>query len=632
MPKSITYYTRLAKEMIENDKTRDKYIAEFRKILALQWKAPDELRSFEWWRDFVNSAPSDGMDAAVRTFSTIMPTVRILPRFPTSVAKEVVEGAEDALMYHFRKANQRAQHPPLELMVDAILKYGGVGIQVRYLPFDFKGWKGDEALEKRLARYRRQGDFVYFVHEPDHVHARFSPYGMEKVLLTKVMSAADLIDELGGDEEYKKPIQEIKDKVCGDKVNNEKLETYYLTYFDYTDETDRIKWASMTGDKNLDLTGGQGNYVEIKRKPHGLSFIPWIYQESRKPMLKPIVDSRSWENQNIKESLQYALLVATAASARTVAYSYDGKGIPIDYSNPGGQATALIGEKLENMPPAMTDPNLEQQIRTGEARITQQLATRALQAAEEVAGSAPYATFNAIMQAAISSLASHQSAGNAALENVFYNQLEWVRFSEIPLTGYRLRNRKGYEEKMNMRAGAEVRLGQGDGFIDIDPNDVLITARLRPNNPTDRQQRLNEAILLHDKFPISWDDALETAGIDDLNVDIQAWLQERFTLAVTEGETTKITGAAQLMLKAKEMEMQMQAQLAQMQASQSMQAQAQPQQSQQPPQNELNSGSMTENTGGMNPAAGMGSPSMMAPGQLSQEAVTGQSQTGEAGV
>jgi len=36
MPKSITYYTRLAKEMIENDKTRDKYIAEFRKILALQ--------------------------------------------------------------------------------------------------------------------------------------------------------------------------------------------------------------------------------------------------------------------------------------------------------------------------------------------------------------------------------------------------------------------------------------------------------------------------------------------------------------------------------------------------------------------------------------------------------------------
>ena len=273
MLRELNYYISLAKEMIANDKDRDLMIYEFRKILALQWNAPAELKAFDWWRDFVNSAPADGMDAAVRTFSTVSPTLRIMPRLANHPSRQMADDAEDALMFHFLKANQRAERPPLEKIVDSILKLGAVGIQVQYLPYTFKNTLAlpdvpeNRSKLNKIARYRRQGDFVYTVHEADTVHARFSSYGMEGVLLAKVMTARELVNELGDAEDEKSAKNAIIKAVVGDAKTDELLDGYNLTFFDYTDDDNRVKWVSMTNSTIIDQTGGTGHAIEILGKP-----------------------------------------------------------------------------------------------------------------------------------------------------------------------------------------------------------------------------------------------------------------------------------------------------------------------------------------------------------------------------
>jgi hypothetical protein len=606
---NLDYYQAIAKEAIKNDKDRDVNIQQCRDIVALRYELPEALKRLDWMRTFKVSAPKDGISAAIRTFSTLLPSLNIHPNNASDMEHKRVEDIEDALVWHFRKVNHRGIISPLERIVQSAVEVGKVAFQVKYLPYELKGQTG-----ARAKALKRQGDFAYIVHAPESIHPRYSQEALESVVKSCVMTVAELERELGAENEV---IKQIIEDIREDKKNLQAdKETTTIAYYDYVDYEQRVKWAELTDE----LDGGGGDSYEIMREEHKLGFLPFIYRESREPLLQSVIDSNSWENQNILRSLQYALLVSTVAQARTVVKTSDGQPREVDYTDPAAQLVLRPNEDAAQFPPAQTDPNLERQVMQGEQNITQQMNTRALQAATDIASSAPFATFNAIMQTAIASLSDQTQMVEKALEDGFEQQLRWIDYSKIPLIGSRYKNRSGFEFDSRLASGAQIGIAGAaedlpDNIVQFDPDALEIDVKLRPDTPSDRQTRLIQAIQLVDKLHFSVDDALEAYGLDDMERNEESWQKEQMTNAVFQAKIQQIMANAQL-----QVQMAGQQQQAQMQQEQAMAQQNQMQQQAQ--------GGMFENQGSVPTSMGGAGAQEQAPG-ITREQIAGETQQGQ---
>jgi hypothetical protein len=599
----LEYYQYKVDEDITNDSDRDNYLEQFDDILNIDWDLPKNLQALPWMRAMKTSAAADGIDSAIRTFSTVLPTLHVHGNNSGAPERQRAKDIEDALMWHFIKANQRGIRRPLELLNDSVIKYGVGAMQVRYLPYDFKGKEGTN----RYKILRSQGDFAYIVHKPHDVHARISGYGLESVSVRRKMSIDAAVKEFGAENPGIKALLALYDG-----QDNPPLATTMVYFFDYTDYDVRAQWISESDSPIA------GDKYQIVLEEHGLPFLPFIYRESNKPMMKVLVDSGAVENQNVLKSLQYALLVATVAQARTTSYTYNAEGIPTDYTNPGGQNKAHVGEQVTQNPPAQTDPNLAAQVVDGDNTISRQLNTRAFQLASEMASSMPFATFNAVMQAAASSLSLQRQTSEAIWEDAFIHQLYWINFSDVPLVGQRPRNRTGYSINASLAQGAQVAIGNGTD-IQFDPTALTVSVKLRADTPTDEQARINKAVLLHTQLNFSIDDSLEAAGLDELERSNESYVMEKFAEAVVQSKQQEIISSAQIRVQ-QAAQMQMQAQQQQHQPAQTDQ-QSPDQQIQ-----DMNQGGSFDSAQGQayNPAQGGASPYQAAPG-MTREAINGKS-------
>jgi hypothetical protein len=629
---TLAYFQSFTREAIENDQEKIATLTKYKKIINSDWNLPDGM-DLPYMRPMKTNAPIDGVDAAVRTLATVLPVIHVHAQAPTELEQQRATDIEDALLYHFNKANRRGVHRPLETITDSMLKYGIVACQPRYLPFDLKGQSG-----ARIDALRRQGDFTYPIYDPICVHPQLSLYGLERVVVARVVKLSELISEYGKDNEI---IQKIIAKITpgNGKIKDAEIEETELSYYDLTDFDYRVQWASLSVGSDVDPEGGGKDSFEFQRKLHKLPFLPFVYKECNKPLLETVVNSGAWEDQNVLKSLQFSLIIATAAQARTTAYTFTGKnGIEVDYTSPGGQSVAQVGEKLETNPPSQTDPNLARLVAEGEQGITQQMQTRALQAATDIASSAPFATFNAILQQAISSLSIQQQAIESTLEEIFTQELHWINASGIPLTGARMKSHKGSDFNMKLAQNAPVTIGPKTD-VTFDPDSLDISVKLKPDSPTDEATRLNKAVTLKKELQFSTDDALEGAGMQSLDRSNQSYLDEQFSNALLQAKLQEILATSQL--KIKQLEMQMQMQMQQMgQQQQQMAQQQQPNasgvipqnQAQQTPQQanqDMNQGQAFNTAQGQayNTGQGGASPYSAAPG-MNREQINGQDQSG----
>ena len=234
--KKLSYYQNIVKEAINDDKSRNGYIQAYKKILTSEYELPPEIAALEWMRAFVTTTPVDGVDAAVRVFCVRMPSLNVHPNTIGAGERERTQKIEDALMWHFSKANQRGVQRPLEQILDSILKYGLVGAQVRYVPVDMK------QTGKRGRFLAQQGDFVYIVHDPETVHPRFSPSMLESVSLAKLMTLSDIEREIGADNPGVKELIANHSKKGRDQSI---LDTTYVSFYQYDDYDNHVQWLSL---------------------------------------------------------------------------------------------------------------------------------------------------------------------------------------------------------------------------------------------------------------------------------------------------------------------------------------------------------------------------------------------------
>jgi hypothetical protein len=631
--KNLKYFQSIMREDIEQYRDRNDNIQKMKEILACEWDAPAKLKALDWWADVVTSIPADGVNAAVRTFATNMPSIRVFP--PGVIPEELqrAEGIEDALIWSFRKANQRSIHRPIETSLEMVLRYGAVGGQVRYIPYFYKEelkkkrGESDEAYRKRTARIRamrQQGDFTYVFHDVDTLYPRYSPDLLESMSVAKIMTVADIVREIG------KENQGVKDLIDYVKSNDEtkqsELEDIECVYYDYTDYQYRVRWASIGSQVESDMVGGTA--YEFTREEHELDFLPWIYKECSTPLLQTVIDSKSYEHQNEMMSMYFAMMKAVVAHPNLIVQSPSGNGVQLDYTDPGGQVLADPTDKITEMHPRQMDQELPRQLQQGESRLGEQINTRALTALTDLASTTPFATINAMLQATVASLSDKRLAAEAFWEDAFTMQLRWINYSQIPLQGQRIKARKGAEGNPMLAKGSTVTLGgDAQNALIFDPDALTIKVKLREDTPTDRQTRLNSAFMLHKEGKFSMETCLEEFGLDDIEMDENAWVEEQMTMAVVQAKVTSIMQESDMVTREKikaEVIKELQAQQQAAQKAQQQQQQgggAPPQEmTQQNQQNQMAMGSQNAMAQGQQG----GSASAQVAPQMTREQVTGQ--------
>jgi hypothetical protein len=625
---TLEYFAQIVKGAIAKDGARDANIAKFRKILACDWEAPEELSALDWWADKVTSTPADGVDAAIRAFATNLPNLTLYPSTPTDEERERIEAVEDALRWHFMLSNQRSVNRPVEVSLESVLSVGGIAAEVVYIPYmyrkELKHQKDEIEADykkrtKRIRAMRKNGDFVYPFHPLEYVHPTYSAELLESVSLAIVMTIDEIEKKFGKDNPG---VKKMVKKLDSDKeFKGADKRAFYCSYYEYIDYDYRVRFAKMTNSQTVDKEVS-GDLIEIEREEHGLDWIPWSFRECRKPLLQTVVDSGSYESQNELMSMYFAMMKAVVAHPYLVSHTADGKAPDFDYTQPGGVIPmGMGGQGIDALPPRQTDPNLPAQIQRGDAELGQQVNTRALTALSDLASSTPYATINAILQATMSSLSDKRLVAEAFWEDVFTQELRWINYSGETLVGRRTKSRKNAEYENILARFSEVRIGNDPlSTVMVDPDTVVLKVRLREDTPVDKQTRLNSAIMLHRDAPLSWQSCFESFGLsDDLDVNEAEWMQEQFTVAKVQAEANRIMQESDIQLRE-----QIKAEVVKQMEQEAAQQGAPPQEmSVQNEQNALAAGEQFPE--GM---PGGSTQAMSAPG-MTREMVSGQTQAGE---
>ena len=536
----------LAEKMVRLDSDRNKTYNKIQDMWDCKWELPTGLKGLNYIREFITTGPHDAMLAASRTFSSQMPFISVMPLSASD--RQHSEDIEEALEWHLFRALRRSPFSPLYGMMNTAVMFSEIAGQVDYLPYTLK-----DQTKKRVKSIKGVGDFIIRIHDPRTVHATYSDYGLEEVLSKTKVSVQDVINRFG---EEHKGIKKLKDQYSDDTSLFEEV----VELYDLTDSTDRVVWV------------GAESPIELIREPHGLPFINWVYRRNDHPLMLPVVNADLYNNANVMSTLRFSLVMSAVAQSKTWSRTPSGDGVEIDHSDPTSQAQMKMGEEFGILPPSQLDPNINLLVQEVAGDIRQATVAEALTSIEKIAGSSPFSTVNAIIQAALSSLAPIRKLGENALEDMLYLFLEFIKHSGEPLIAYRTKTREKDNPVMEM--GAQIQLNPDE----IEPNNVYLEVNLQPDTPTDKQGRLDMAIKSVQNLSVTPRKAMEDNGLEYTDADMDEFMEWQYAQAELQGDLTAIQAKTELEIQKAQMDMQMQGQQQMQQQQQSDMLRAQTQQ------------------------------------------------------
>lgn len=553
---NLKFYQNLASAMIEADRDN---IALYQKIDVAHAggnELPESIRSLPWMVEIKSTSVHDALAAARRALLSSFVEIDVLPPMPNEMTALAAEQLERALEFQFMQARKRSVVNPLACIVDNVLRYMSVAVQIIDNEFEYKkvtGNKKDAIL--------RAGRYTWEVFDRKSVHAGWSSNVLERVLSVQELTIQQIVDKYEFDANGKpnKGVTRLVADSAEKKENKGKDLAEITTYlFDYVDYEERCIWT-------CDDPKGGGEGYTIYKGENKLKFIPWVFRSGDDPLVKAAVETNQLDNLNIMLSMRYALIAATVAQARTWSRTPTGEGVYVDHSNPDAQAQLAQGEEVGILPPSQTDPNIHTVIQTLENAISNTTSVSPiLSSSASLGANMPYSTMSAMIQLALSSLVEIRQMVEAVIEDGLYRQICWVKYTDKPLTGRRVKKAGMYDETMNIGAAVVIDPGAVDAQWDI-------SVTLKPNSPTDRQERMSYALNMAKQanLPRAW--VLEAAGIEvDAKVSLAEWADEQVAIARVQAEVQKIMGEAQLALQQQVQAAQAQQQNAQVAPDQSM--------------------------------------------------------------
>ena len=614
----------LAKRLYLQQQTRNELYRQIDDIFYLRGGLPSGMPS--WVQEVKSTEPRDAVMTATRVLSTLEPQFHVSPMLANDASRRWANDVELALKWNYTNAGRRTPTSPHWQLVMNSIRYAQPVVQVNYLPYQMKLAEADGKSVKNIKRAQRFGDFQFVVHDPANVYPLWSDYGLEAVLMVRLMTA-EAFKSLWGD----KATEDIDATV--DKNGN----PVWVSQFDLWELDRRIVWGRVgEGDRGTRqelVLEGAGAGTVVLDEENEMGFIPISVQrwgdgtsarsdQQVLPLLSGIAMAGHWEMLNVLFSLDASLAWKRAAQPIGVHSSATRTPPEMDYTEPVSTIELGPGESFDPLPPQSVDQHVASQYANFRNLIWQSTVARALQSLE-FPGNTAYSTVNQVLQAATQSISPYRILAEAAISEAANIQLNWLSWwgeshdKDV--------NLYGYYPKKHEKYGNEIMIP----WDEIDPEGLQVSVTLRPDVPLDRQQQINTAAVLYDRFPVPSSAALEEIGFENIEQLMEQREQENLELAYMSAENARPTKDVEFEYQVKMLQakaqidaqmMQMQAGIQQQQAAQQNAQQGAQQNPQQggaqggPPA--TNGPAMENNQGlGNNPAQGGQPPIQGAPGQ-----------------
>ena len=496
----LTWYGERNEELIENDTARDNHFGTIDRMIELDYSLPKELKELKHMREIISTDPLSAITVGRRTLATVKPSVFIQPLNERLKTKAMANATEQILLWQLRQAGNRARKDIIGDIVESALRYDMTAVLTIPIKWQLEGQLGKSLSTNRYNTAKNYGGFMVMVENPRNVHSRYSPLGLESVLVAKTMLAKDVCTFYGeaADELY----EEIKD----DTIDR------YVDLYDLWEYDVRVVYCSAPREHAMNLSNANDTKFELIMEEMDLPFLPWSIHEGGtslsstvehgyRGILSPIAHTNMWETQNLSRSLAFAEAIAYAAAPRGVVYSYSDDEIRIDYGDINNPIYLKPGEDYKQINPPKIDENLLLVFsQTGED-INKLTGIKNLTTLDAPSGTA-FATVNAIIKAATSSLDPAKTLSESTISGILEDMLMWTSFTKETIVGF---------SDMDGEIGKKL----SRSFKHIDPNRLFIEVKLSPHVPTDRLQKINAASLLNRDLNFSKEDAFKELDVSN---------------------------------------------------------------------------------------------------------------------
>lgn len=575
-------------------------------------------------RKFALTDIADARNAGVRTFTSLLPDIRISPVMDNQGEYDRVDRMEQAWKWEMEKMNRpiNGKKGIHDQIVEDAITYHAVALQTEYLPYKFKGRTSDPRIKSILSRKT----FNWVRHHPGTVEAKYSDFGMESVLKKGDFTAQQLIDNFGRENEgIVKMLDDLKGK------NKAELMKTKFTLYDYTDWNYRVQYIT---------SGSSKSRFELMNEKHGLPFIPWVVVDYGDPLWQAVIDSGHWNNLQHLKIIKFSKAVAMGMRSDLVVETPDGslKGVWIDYQNPTNPIVIPAGSNVRNLPANNLDPQFESEYQEARSDVSRSTVAKVLQDITPYINS-PFSSLNAGITMALGQLSPARRVAEAAEAEAIFQGFQWIKHSRMPFYAFR---RKGTDSKIEggtpYMAGSHIMITheepptqeQMQGMnekesqlaakkIYFDLDHLYINVELQSANVTDEQAKMNLYINAMREAGMSKKEVWERMNWDGFEMN----QIQRGSEVLYDAELGKLA-------KLKDLEVQQIAQQAQMeQQAQMQQAQAQQMQTMQNATNDLNAASQFAGMEGVDMRGGGMAAAMGAPNET-RETITGRTMGGNA--
>jgi len=614
---------KIAKRMLDADKGLSEYRAAYERISNVQYTLPEPLRSWEWIRPIVSTAPHDALRAGALALSNLQESVTVHPISvhieaeddTSAAAKERANEWEKALRWAVERASKRSANFRHSVLWNALV-YDEVLAQLIHLPTQFKARGLGATRESAALRY---GDWAVQLVNPQEVHVEYSDYMPERVLRVTVKTAQEVVDFWGD------AASKVRAKI---KPKNEHEKESYIE-FDYVDYENRMvwvvegnSWEQALDDKGIVILQPEPWLTDLDGKP--VPFLPWVAVVggsvastdpvfSRRPMHFAVYQAEQWANANIFQTLFGSQAIAEALAPRHILTGAGVEDIEIEHGAPGGRLELTMMQKYERVQELGLAPALTEAFDRLNDAIRRSTVAEVLVTGQPMGGVEAFAAFNLQVQSAIASLGPWKNLGERFYEGLYELMLLIAHYRGEDVVGY----------------------GEGlDKYtIDsesIDPANIYISADLTPDVPVDRVQRVQAAIGMSQSLEYPTVKILEFLGETDPQGAMKDYWKEQLNRAYMMGRLERVRKEASNEIQ------EMAAQMAQQMLQQMMQQQHAQQQQQSPgpgrtPPNRMGPQGI-EGVGGQmwNPAMGMPPPATASPEGGTREMQSGLTRAGGA--
>ncbi len=544
----------IIKDMVAEDKERDQMFEGIDDMFRSHWELPKQMKIRQWIRKITSTDPHDQIRSATRLLSNLKETIRFNPYSDAVEDREKANLIEKALKWNYVNASKRRRSSIRRDIVMSAIKYDAVFAQTEYLPYQYKITEMEKDRKDQIDLF---GPFAVNVHNPRKCHARFSNYMPEEAVVIYKQKKKDIMDHWGklADKlKSNKKIDDYDELIVADYINRERRGVFCYEN-DIMDDTYTIIDPSTDKSK------------------HGLPFFPWICpvggttledepKDQYIPLLYAAYNAKQFITQNIIETLAMSQAIAKSDSNKLQIGGPGADDVYVDYTEPSQNIITPPGVTIQPIQQSPLDRQLLELAQFFQNALDKSGVSRMLQGGNLAAGTS-FATYNLVSQASLSAITPYKELAELAISDMLTQFLQWCHFRGEKLEGY------GMEEGRYGDIGKKYTITPED----YKPEDICIEVELNPDLPTDKNQRLNGAVMAVERLGASRAEVQEQLGWTDPEKMEKEKFQEMLLDAMRNAEVAKIVGAAQNQVQAEMLQIQTSIQ---QQAQQQMQAQMPP--------------------------------------------------------